>query len=227
MIARETDCGVYLNAGREVAVASTKSFTNQCVILSMISIWFSQNRGTAIQKRCKIIDGLRNFSMQVQEIVDKSMLIRDMLEDKFKHSSVFLLGKGRDEAIAKEGALKLKEIAYLHAEGYSSAALKHGPFALIEEGLPIILFDTNSDHRGKIMNAYQEIHARKATVIVITDSQFITNDEDTIVFQVSANHYFAGLVANVYVQFASYYYAIANSINPDYPRNLAKVVSVE
>jgi glucosamine--fructose-6-phosphate aminotransferase (isomerizing) len=218
-IARETDCGVYLNAGREVAVASTKSFTNQCVVLTMIAVWFSQNRGTAIEKRRKIINDLRNLSFQMQKILDKSHNMQYIANILLNKSSIFLLGKGKDEAISKEGALKLKEIAYIHAEGYSSSALKHGPFALIEDKTPIIIFDVDDEHRDKNRNAYEEIKARNAYVVRISDI------EGELIIE--RNKTFGGLLANVYVQLISYYVALEKGNNPDYPRNLAKVVTVE
>jgi len=223
-IARETDCGVYLNAGREVAVASTKSFTNQCVVLSMVAVWFSQNRGTTIEKRRKIIADLRNLPFQMQTVLGNSTVVNKMSKCVSNKTSMFLLGKGRDEAIAREGALKLKEIAYIHAEGYSSSALKHGPFALIVDELPIILFDINAEYREKNQNAFQEISARNANIIRITDVQM---DDSTSRLTIEKNDTFGGLLANVYVQLLSYYVSVDRGYNPDFPRNLAKVVTVE
>lgn len=218
LIARETDCGVYLNAGREVAVASTKSFTSQCVVLSMVAIWFSQNRGTSIERRKQIINDLRNLPFQIQNILDN---IENLMQftNKFNKTSCFLLGKGKEEAIAKEGALKMKEISYIHAEGYSSSSLKHGPFALIEDELPIILLDINEENRDKNRNTYQEIKARNAFVLRITDL------EGELLIE--KNKTFGGLTANVYIQLLSYYLSIEKGFNPDFPRNLAKVVTVE
>lgn len=222
-IARETDCGVYLNAGREVAVASTKSFTNQCVVLSMIAVWFSQNRGTSIEKRRKIISDLRNVAYQIQNVLDNEescINIASILKEK---SSIFLLGKGRDEAIAKEGSLKLKEISYIHAEGYSTSSLKHGTFALIEENLPIMIIDITEEHRDKNRNAYQEVMARNAFVIRFSD--MIDNKKNDIIIE--NNTTFSGLLVNIYIQLISYHMALLKGNNPDYPRNLAKVVTVE
>ena len=224
LIARETDCGVYLNAGREVGVASTKSFTNQCVVLAMIAIWFSQNRGTCIEKRKKIINDLRNLSYQMQNILNNIENINVLVNKIKNNNSCFILGKGSAEAIAKEGSLKLKEIAYIHAEGYSSSALKHGPFALIEKDLPIILLDINEEYRDKNKNAYQEISARDAFIIRITDNYQEDNERDLII---GKNNTFGGLLANIYIQLMSYFIAIENNYNPDFPRNLAKVVTVE
>lgn len=234
LIARETDCGAYLNAGREVAVASTKSFTNQCIVLTLIAIWFSQGRGTALTKRQKMIQDLRNVSFQIQAIIDNKeavQIIVDQLTDKGDKyiGSMFLLGKGQEEAIAKEGALKMKEIAYIHAEGYSSSALKHGPFALIEKGLPIILFDVCEKHRDKTRNAFQEVSAREAQIIVISDQKekCKNNESANNYLCIDKNGTFCGILANVYVQLISYYLATRIGHNPDFPRNLAKVVTVE
>ncbi len=219
MIARETDCGVYLNAGREVAVASTKSFTNQCVILAMIAVWFSQNRGSCIEKRKKIIKDLRNLSIQTENLLRNSEKVRELIYKIKDTKSMFLLGKRKQEAIAKEGALKIKEVAYIHAEGFNSSSLKHGSFALIVNDLPIIIIDIEDEHRDKNRNAYQEVLARDAHVIRISDieGELLIEKNDT----------FGGLLANIYVQLLSYYIAIENGHNPDFPKNLAKVVTVE
>lgn len=221
LIARESDCGVYLNAGREVAVASTKSFTNQCTVLTMIAIWFSQNRGTCIEKRKKLINDIRKLPFQIHDLCDKTENIKTIARDLRTKKSLFILGKGKEEAIAKEGSLKLKEVAYVHAEGYSSSALKHGPFALIEPGLPIILLDIEDENREKNKNTYQEVMARNAHVIKISDNK---GDCDLLI---EKNGTFGGVLANIYLQLLSYYLAIENDYNPDFPRNLAKVVTVE
>uniref|UniRef100_A0A6C0DC42 Glutamine--fructose-6-phosphate aminotransferase [isomerizing] n=1 Tax=viral metagenome TaxID=1070528 RepID=A0A6C0DC42_9ZZZZ len=224
-IARETDCGVYLNAGREVAVASTKSFTNQCVVLSMIAVWFSQNRGTAIEKRRKIISDLRNIPYQMQNALDNEEVCKHVASLLKENKSIFLLGKGRDEAIAKEGSLKLKEISYLHAEGYSTSSLKHGTFALIEENLPIVIIDITEEQRDKNRNAFQEVKARNAFIIRFTDMVDTKTKENDITIE--NNTTFSGLLVNIYIQLISYYIAILKGNNPDFPRNLAKVVTVE
>ena len=171
LIARETDCGVYLNAGREVAVASTKSFTNQCIVLSLIALWFSQQLKNHSEKRRKIINDIRNIPYHIQCIFDEIDNIKQIANDinKLNKNSMFILGKGSNEAIAKEGALKIKEVSYIHAEGYSSSSLKHGPFALIENNLPIILIDIDGIYRDKTRNVYEEIKSRGAYVLIISD----------------------------------------------------------
>lgn len=222
LIARETDCGVYLNAGREIAVASTKSFTNQCVILSMIAIWFSQFRGTSIKKRQAIIDCIRCIPFQIQNVFQNNEL--RTFSNFLDKNTLFILGKGKELAISKEGSLKIKEICYIHAEGYSSSALKHGPFALVENNTPIILLDIGEKNRDKNTNAYQELFSRGAKLIVISDD---TNANYENLIKIEKNNIFGGVIANVCIQLMAYYKAIDNKINPDFPRNLAKVVTVE
>lgn len=220
-IARETDCGVYLNAGREVAVASTKSFTNQCVILSLVAIWFSQNKQTCIEKRRRMIEDLHNLPFQMKEILKKENIpkIMEISRTIQNANSMFILGKGKEEAVAKEGALKIKEITYIHAEGYSSSALKHGPFGLIVPDLPIILLDVSDEYRDKNENAFQEVKARFANVLKISDERGE--------LLINKNRTYCGILANVYMQLISYYCAVEKCLNPDFPRNLAKVVTVE
>jgi len=217
--------GVFLKGGGEGGVASTKSFTNQCVVLSMVAVWFSQNRGTAIEKRRKIISDLRNIPYQMQNALDNEEVCKHIASLLKGNKSIFLLGKGRDEAIAKEGSLKLKEISYLHAEGYSTSSLKHGTFALIEENLPIIIIDITEEHRDKNRNAFQEVKARNAFIIRFTDMVDTKTKENDITIE--NNTTFSGLLVNIYIQLISYYMAILKENNPDFPRNLAKVVTVE
>jgi len=220
MIARETDCGVYLNAGREVAVASTKSFTNQCIILSLIAIWFSQNKHTNEEKREQILSDLMNLSFHMTSIINECNLKIPHIVSKFNNGTIFLLGKGSTQAIAFEGALKIKELSYIHAEGYSSSSLKHGPLALIETDLPVILLDIDDEFREKNANCFQEIKARGAYVLIISDM-----DHGDII--ISHNKTFGGLLANCALQILSYNLAITRGINCDYPKNLAKVVTVD
>jgi glucosamine--fructose-6-phosphate aminotransferase (isomerizing) len=230
MIARETDCGVYLNTGREVAVASTKSFTNQCVVLGMIIIWFSQIKTIFKEKRIHMITDVMNLSFQIREILHQDLIqlaISHFTEKWHNMHSMFLLGKGCCEAIAREGALKIKEVAYIHAEGYSSSALKHGPFALIEEGLPIIIIDIGNEYREKNKNAMEEVKSRGADIWLLTDDKRIEPSQNVYVTNIIENNTFGALNAGIVIQYFSYKMALKRGYNPDYPRNLAKVVTVE
>lgn len=231
LIARETDCGIYLNAGREFAVASTKSFTSQCIAVSLVSIWFAQNKNLYYKARVKKIKDIMKFHYQVNVLLKDKSIRFDKIYYKFKkYPSVFILGKGQNESIAKEGSLKIKEVSYLHAEGYSSSALKHGPFALIKEGLPIIIIDIDEKHRDKTLNAVFETITRNAELFIITNKvenyENIPIPDDQIIY-IEYNENYHGLLANIILQLLSYELAVYFGNNPDYPRNLAKVVTVE
>ena len=152
LIAREVNCGCYLNAGREVGVASTKAFTSQCLLLSLISIWFAQIKNININKRKILIDDLRKLPTQIEELLQKEN-VKDYIHYFNNKHSTFVLGKGKSEAVAHEGSLKIKEISYIHAESYSSSSLKHGPFALLEDDFPVILINPNDKYYAKSNNA--------------------------------------------------------------------------
>jgi glucosamine--fructose-6-phosphate aminotransferase (isomerizing) len=232
LIAREVDCGIYCNAGKEVGVASTKAFTSQVVCLSMAAIWFAeQQKNINLKKRIKMIGDLNNLSNDITSALEscneKIQKISNTLLNNT--SNIFLLGKGSDEFIAKEGSLKIKEIAYIHAEGYSSSSLKHGPFALLDENFPVILFNLDQTHRTKTINCYQEVTSRNAPVIIITNDSTIIEDvsPDTNVIVVPANKTYSSLIGIVAIQLLAYYLSINKGLDPDRPKNLAKVVTVE
>lgn len=228
LIAREVECGCYLHAGREVAVASTKSFTSQCVLLVMVAMWFSQIQEPRVKKslhRKRIIQDIRNLSKDIEKTLECQKLIKTMSGYFIDHSSCFVLGKGRSEAIAQEGSLKIKEITYVHAEGYSTSSLKHGPFALLHKGFPVILISMDDEHHSKSQNAFEEVKSRGARIITISDIQSNKNMKDVIV--VPKNLTFASLLAIIPIQILSFELAKLKNINPDQPRNLAKVVTVE
>ena len=225
LIAREVDCGCYINAGREIGVASTKSFTSQVIILSMISIWFSQLKNLNKHLRNNYINSLRSLSFDIKNIIDISHnKIKNFAKYFVDKSSLFILGKCKSEFIAKEAALKIKEICYIHAEGYSSSSLKHGPFALLEKNFPVIIIGIDNEHYSKIENAYEEIKSRYAKVFFITDKQH--KDLENLI-TIPKNPVFSDLLSIVPLQLLAYEIAIAKNINPDMPKNLAKVVTVE
>jgi len=228
MIAREVHCGAYLNAGREVGVASTKCFTSQVIALSLISVWFSQSHGVKPFKRKQYVKDLRNLPHQIKITVNdvdtklkNNKEILDMFEEKH---SIFILGKGRGESIAKEGALKIKEISYYHAEGYSGSALKHGPFALLEKDFPVIMTAPKDKHYKKMCNAYQEIRSREAEILFITDDRSCNYERKIFV---PRNETFGALLTVIPLQLIAYYLSLRKGINPDFPKNLAKSVVVD
>jgi glucosamine--fructose-6-phosphate aminotransferase (isomerizing) len=229
LIAREVDCGVYLNAGREVAVASTKSFTSQLTVLMLIAMWFSQNQPNNYLKRVKYMDDLHKLPKCVSETIALSAKICPDLVKYFDNfSSCFLLGKGTGEGIALEGALKIKEISYIHAEGYSASSLKHGPFALLQKDFPVIIIALDNDYFDKCLNAMEEILSRGACVIFITNKVLTAPIKATVVVQLPTNTKSIGdTLAIIPLQMLAYYLSISRGITPDFPRNLAKVVTVE
>jgi glucosamine--fructose-6-phosphate aminotransferase (isomerizing) len=228
LIAREVDCGIYCNAGKEVGVASTKAFTSQVVCLSMAAIWFAQIHQINENKRAKIISDLHNLSNDIQLAMNDCREKIEELPEKFilNSNNLFLLGKGSDEYIAKEGSLKIKEISYIHSEGYCASSLKHGPFALLDENFPVIILNLDQIHESKIINCYQEVASRNAPILFITNNKEIRDVLcDTIC--VPENKSYASLIGLIPLQMLAYYLSIHRGINPDKPKNLAKVVTVE
>lgn len=225
LISREVDCGCYLNAGREVAVASTKSFTSQCIVLSLMAIWFSQHSNLCFYKRLQYLRDLEQLSADVSlllsSIEDEIERILPLFENQ---TSCFVLGKGQSESVAHEGSLKIKEISYIHCEGYSTSSLKHGPFALLCEKFPVVLIAPDDEHFIKNENAYNEIKSRNANVIWITDKD-MKNMKNVI--QIPTNKTYNSLLSVIPLQMLAYKLSVSKGINPDMPKNLAKVVSVE
>ena len=245
LIAREVDCGVYLNAGKEVAVASTKSFTSQLIVLLLMSLWFSQQHDmNKVNTKARIIKDLRNIDSSISETIAISRVACEKIVPLFsKFSSCFLLGKGTGEGIAREGALKIKEISYIHAEGYSASALKHGPFALLKCDFPVIIIALNDKHFDKCINAMIEIKSRGAKVILITNVKAVNEKPsekskgsllegalkhaDHVIQLPSEAKWVGEILSIIPIQMLAYKLALARELNPDLPRNLAKVVTVD
>ena len=227
LIVREVDCVLYCNAGKEVGVASTKAFTSQVVCLSMLAIWFAQLQDINGEIRENMIRDLHNLSINVKNTIDCCVdKIKD-ISKKMTANNMFILGKGSDEYIAKEGSLKIKEISYIHAEGYSSSSLKHGPFALLDENFPVIILNLDQKHLAKTLNCNQEVLSRKAPVLFITNNNSILNEITSEYILIPENKTFASLLGIIPIQLLSYYISVNRGINPDKPKNLAKVVTVE
>lgn len=226
LIARGVTCNVYLNCGREFAVASTKAFSSQIVVLTLVSIWLAQNTNVRYTERKNYTKKLLSLSEDIQKTINKNNCeckkIADYLWTK---NSVFVLGKNSMEFIAKEGALKLKEIGYIHAEGYSSSALKHGPYALLDKGFPVILLIPNDENYIRNKGIIDELLSRKSYVIGITnnDTKIDGLNNQLIV----PNESYLEITFCIVLQLIAYYLAIKKGINPDFPRNLSKTVSVD
>ncbi|MBU1126552.1 MAG: glutamine--fructose-6-phosphate transaminase (isomerizing) [Patescibacteria group bacterium] len=227
LIPRTTRCGVYLNAGREHAVASTKAFTTQVTVLSLVANWFAQNRNLENQARRNLIESLHRLPTSVGMSLHVEEQCREIAGNLIDAEHCFVLGKGYAEPIAREGALKIKEITYLHAEGYPGGALKHGPFALIEEGTPIIMTILDDNHAHFMRTAAEEVRARGAYTIVITNKKELADGIANAVIEIPTNGPLTALLAVVPMQLIAYELAVLRGHNPDKPRNLAKAVTVD
>jgi len=230
LIAREVDCGIYCNAGREMGVASTKAFTSQVICLSLLAIWFAQTHNINEIKRINMIKDLHNLSNDIKNTIqnideDIKKIAQNIYENKY--ANLFLLGKGSDECIAKEGSLKIKEISYIHSEGYSASSLKHGPFALLDENFPTIILNCHGEHNTKILNCLEEVHSRNSPIIFITNNILELNKNNCVVINLVKNTSYSSLLGIIPLQLLAYYISINKGINPDIPKNLAKVVTVE
>lgn len=225
LIAREVDCVLYLNAGREHAVASTKSFTNQVIMLLLFALWKTPQMDPDLKKQYFM--ALHELSKEFYQIIKKSITEIPKMVCFFKNqNNCFILGKHASEWIAKEASLKIKEISYIHSEGFSAAALKHGPFALLSKDVPVILLANNDNFYSKIENVAAEVKSRFANIIYITNKA-IYNEHIDFLFYFNTDSILFPLMAIVPLQILAYELALDRGNHPDYPRNLAKVVTVE
>jgi len=226
MIARDVHCGVYLNAGKEVGVASTKCFTSQVIILNMIACWFSQFRSINEVKRMEVISGLRTLPYDIKHVIEKSNdQCIDVAKYLMDHESIFLLGRGPNKAIAMEGGLKIKEIGYVNSNGCSTASLKHGPYALLGDKFPVIMLLPKGPMYGRNNSVGDELKARKAFVIAISDREL--EDKYDIRIKVPENKIFYGIISNVCLQLIAYHLAVLKGNTLDTPKNLAKTVTTD
>ncbi|RYF97242.1 MAG: glutamine--fructose-6-phosphate transaminase (isomerizing), partial [Chitinophagaceae bacterium] len=229
-IARVSNAGAYTHAGPEIGVASTKAFTAQLAVLTMIALKIAHEKGTIDNKRFM---HLLNQLHEIPEKVKTTLLLDDeirKLAEKYKDARDFLyLGRGYNFPVALEGALKLKEISYIHAEGYPAAEMKHGPIALVDETLPVVFIATKDSYHEKIVSNMQEIKARKGKVIaVITEGDdVVTNLADDVIVVPEADEIVAPMLSVVPMQLLAYYIGVAKGLDVDKPRNLAKSVTVE
>lgn len=229
-IARLSHAGAYTHAGPEIGVASTKAFTGQLAVLMMIAMKVGFAKGTITQERYhNLMHELNAVPEKVKEILADTSKIQ-AIANKYKDASDFLfLGRGYNFPVALEGALKLKEISYIHAEGYPAAEMKHGPIALVDEKLPVVFVATKDTYYEKIVSNIQEIKARKGQVIaVVSQNDAIIPDMANDVMVVpEADELIAPLLSVIPLQLLSYYVGVAKGLDVDKPRNLAKSVTVE
>jgi len=225
-----THCGVHVNAGPEIGVASTKAYTSQFVAMVMFALSLSEDRTSKQHRREEIMEGLGKISGQIKEILKLDQPIKELCARTFKHQkSLLLLGRGSQFSTALEGALKIKEISYLHCEAVMSGELKHGVLALVDEDLPIIMILTRDNIFAKSLNAYQQVIARSGKPIVIcnpNDEEFKDGQAEKIEIPKTVDC-LQGLLNVIPLQLMAYWLAVAEGLNVDFPRNLAKSVTVE
>lgn len=229
-IARISHAGAYTHAGPEIGVASTKAFTGQLAVLMMMALKIGKAKGTLSHDRyMQLMHELDAVPEKVKQILADTSTIESIAE-KFKDATDFLyLGRGYNFPVALEGALKLKEISYIHAEGYPAAEMKHGPIALVDEKLPVVFVATKDSYYEKIISNVQEIKARKGRVIAVASEgdEVITTMSTDVMFVPACDEVIAPLLSVVPLQLLSYFVGVAKGYDVDKPRNLAKSVTVE
>ncbi|MBU01671.1 MAG: glutamine--fructose-6-phosphate transaminase (isomerizing) [Halieaceae bacterium] len=229
-IARETNAGAYTHAGPEIGVASTKAFTSQVTILTMMALELGKMRGEFSTSEYRtLLNELNNIPKKIEKVLESKELI-EQISRLYKDATNFLyLGRGVNFPIALEGALKLKEISYIHAEGYPAAEMKHGPIALIDENMPVVVVAPNNGHYEKLMSNVQEVKAREGKVIaVVTEGDKELLDSTDHVIEIPATlEALTPLLTVIPLQLLSYYIAVMRGCDVDRPRNLAKSVTVE
>jgi glucosamine--fructose-6-phosphate aminotransferase (isomerizing) len=230
-IARETDAGVYTHAGPEIGVASTKAFTSQLMVLALLSVFLGRMRGNiSLARGREIVEALEYIPEQVEQTLrgcDKP--VRE-IASKLSHSTNFLfLGRGYNFPVALEGALKLKEISYIHAEGYPAAEMKHGPIALIDEDMPVVVIAIKNGVYKKILSNIEEVRARKGKVIAIAThgDEEISEKAEHVIYVPKTVDFLTPLLAVIPLQLLAYEIAVKRGCDIDKPRNLAKSVTVE
>lgn len=229
-IARMSHAGAYTHSGPEIGVASTKAFTGQLAVLTMMALKIAKAKGTIDTERyLHLLEELHAIPEKVAEILKDTSNIQ-AIAAKYQHASDFLyLGRGYNFPVALEGALKLKEISYIHAEGYPAAEMKHGPIALVDENLPVVIVATKDRYYEKIVSNVQEIKARRGKIICVVSQgdTIIPSMADDVIVVPDADEVLGAMISVVPLQLLSYYVGLNKGIDVDKPRNLAKSVTVE
>jgi glucosamine--fructose-6-phosphate aminotransferase (isomerizing) len=230
-IARETDAGSYTHAGPEIGVASTKAFTAQVTILTLMGLMLGHERGTISKSKYnQYIHELSRIPEKVLKTIKQTEKEVLNIAERFKNSTNFLyLGRGYNYPVALEGALKLKEISYIHAEGYPAAEMKHGPIALIDEEMPVVVIATNGGTYDKVVSNIQEVRARKGKIIsVVTEGDVTVREMSDFIIEIpETEEFLVPILATIPLQLLAYHIAVMRGCNVDQPRNLAKSVTVE
>ena len=228
-IARETDAGIFTHAGPEIGVASTKAFTAQVTVLIMLALKIGRKKGVSLNRGKDLIKSLKNIDLNVSEILKGIEKIKEVAKATFKADNYLYLGRGVNFPVALEGALKLKEISYIHAEGYPAAEMKHGPIALIDKDMPVVFLAPQDDTFTKILSNIEEVKARGGIIITITDKKndALSSLSDFVLITPKTHKYIFPINSSIILQILAYELAVCRDCEIDQPRNLAKSVTVE
>lgn len=228
-ISRETDCGVHINAGPEIGVASTKAYTSQFISLVMFGLMMSEDRISLQTRRQEIIRGLRSLPELIKEVLSLDEKIHDLALELYTQRSLLVMGRGYNYATCLEGALKIKEITYMHSEGILAGELKHGPLALVDKQMPVIMVIMKDPCFAKCQNALQQVTARQGRPIILC-SKDDTESSKFAYKTIELPHTvdcLQGILSVIPLQLLSFHLAVLRGYDVDFPRNLAKSVTVE
>ena len=229
-ISRSTDAGIYTHAGPEIGVASTKAFTSQVTVMAMLALRLAELKGTLTNEyRSQLIHELDSIPEKIQWTLDHSSHVKDIAAKYKDVRNMLYMGRLQNYPVALEGALKLKEISYIHAEGYPAAEMKHGPIALIDKDMPVVFIATNRNTYEKVLSNIQEVKSRDGKIIAIVSEKDVTAREmaDHVIEIPESLSIFSPLLATIPLQIFAYHIAVMRGCNVDQPRNLAKSVTVE
>jgi len=228
-ISRETDAGIFTHAGPEIGVASTKAFTAQLTVLIMLALKIGRKKGVSKDRGKDLVNALKNIDQNVSELLQNVEDVKKVAKATSMVSNYLYLGRGVNFPVALEGALKLKEISYIHAEGYPAAEMKHGPIALIDKDMPVVFIAPHDDTFSKILANIEEVKARGGTIITITDkvNDSITSLSDFVLITPETHKYIFPINCSIILQILAYELAVCRNCEIDQPRNLAKSVTVE
>lgn len=228
-IARKSDAGVYIHAGPEIGVASTKAFTSQIMAIGLIALLLGRIKNVSIERGREIVNAISRIPDQVKDILDVDSEIKKIAKEFEDDNNFIFLGRGLNYPVALEGALKLKEISYIHAEGYPAAEMKHGPIALIDKNMPVVFIAIKDSVYEKVLNNIEEVKARKGKIIAIAtegDTR-ITKLVDHVIYIPETAGFLTPILTVIPLQLLAYHIAVLRGLDVDKPRNLAKSVTVE
>lgn len=228
-ICRESHCGIHINAGPEIGVASTKAYTSQMISLTMFALVMAEDRISLQPRRSEIIQGLKALPEMIRKVLELDGKVLEIAKELYQKRSLLIMGRGFNFATCLEGALKVKELTYMHSEGIQAGELKHGPLALVDSTVPIVMVITRDSVFSKCMNALQQVTAREGKpILIIEEGDTETSKWSEHVLEIPKSvDALQGILTVIPLQLLSYHLAVLRDCNVDCPRNLAKSVTVE